>query len=230
MELNFLENGRNYKINEHHLNFYSEDVFKILNHLGLIKYKSKKRFYVTPLVNALFKPNLFLTKVDKIFFIETNFRIYVYSSKTANKAIIFILNKLIGDYEYEFEDNEDIKKIQVINTANESLLIGDLKRSSLIEIFKRGLSSEQIINFLRTYSKNGLISNIEQQLKIWEREVNVIAPVSCIYLCDFNNESDYLNFMNKVRENKIQCLWRNDSKMACCFHAKAKEIIERICR
>lgn len=258
-EMNLLEVGRFYKLNEELINKYSEDTIIILNHLGLVKYHKKKNcFCVTPLVNALFKPNLLLTTVDKMFYVETNFRIYIYSSKVTNKAILYILNKLVSMYEFEFEDDcslstdysnnnvDENKEIRSINKStnksnnksqkdksniqseSQSLLVGDLKRSALIELIKRGLTSEQIISFLKTYSKNGVVENIEQQIKMWEREVNIIVPQRSIFLYDFETQEDYKKFINKTTEAKIDCLWKNDNARACCFSIKYEEHIKRM--
>lgn len=247
-ELNLLEVGRQYKLNETLISKYSDNTFILLNHLGIIKYIKKKTnstFLVTPLINSIFMPNLLLTKIEKFFYIETNFRIYLYPSKAFNRSFQYIMTKLLGSYEFEFEDNlvnnkqliqinQDDKQESNVNNnttnnrVDNTILIGNLRRNNVTEFLKKGISATQLIDFLITYSINGLNENIQQQIRMWEREVYLINPVKSIFLYDFETQDDYLKFMEKTVEKKIECLWRNDLKRTCCFSIFNEEIIKRL--
>jgi hypothetical protein len=183
-----------------------------LDYLGLVRYNiNKKIFITTPLFGTLFESNTKMQLQEKLFYIETNFRVYVYSSNVSN-LLIFAIIKFLVDILFEFED----------------FTVTEITRRKIREAFRRGLSAAQIIKFINNHSKNGIPSNIEQQIIIWEQEKNAITAEKCNYYYEFLNQDEYLDFIRKCTAGKINIIWRNNEEMKVCIPKKHEQEIKNM--
>lgn len=202
-ELSCLEIGLAYKLPAN----LSENITQclvMLNYIGLIQYKVNYIF-VTPLTKSLFECNEYMLIKEKIFYVETNFRVYIYKEKNNYlNGLVFALIKIIVNILFDFKE----------------FLVADITRKNIRGAFKKGLTANQIIKFLSSHSKNALPSNIEQQIIIWEEEKNAIIADKCIYFWGFDSKEDYKLFIKCATERKMFILWKNDIDMKCCVHRR----------
>jgi transcription initiation factor TFIIH subunit 4 len=95
------------------------------------KKKNVKRFYVTPLIKCLFEDmsNIFDQNENYRFLIvETNFKVYAYTSSPLEKAII----EFLFEVEYIFP----------------GLIVAHITRKSIRSVLKRGITHNKVIIYI----------------------------------------------------------------------------------
>lgn len=220
-EFNLLDPGVYYKMTEDIIKKYGEEIFIFLNRIGLLKYHKKKKFYITPFIKCIFNLDLSMNVVQKVFFVESNLKIYFYKDLNKSKLIEYMLKRIVGDYEFDFD----------LSSKLDSIFIGTIKRSAIVSLIKDGFNSNVITSFINTHSINGLNENIEQQIFVWEKEVNLINPIDSYFL-KFDNKNEYEKFFKEIEKKRMIVLYKNDSNMCCCMkridELRIKEIVERL--
>jgi transcription initiation factor TFIIH subunit 4 len=110
-------------------------MFDDLCHIGIIYQRKKKssRFYPTRLATSLIKS----VQEDPVarqgyIIIETNYRVYAYTSSPLQIAILSLFLELKSRFK--------------------NMVMGVLSRESVKEAFSNGITSEQIISFLTTHA------------------------------------------------------------------------------
>lgn len=201
--------------------------------MGVIRLNKKKKFfYVTPLFNNIFEANVKMTIQEKHFYIETNFRMYVYGNMNNIKE--FKESKISSENMNQSQSQEQILIFKMllffieIRHELEGFYICDITRNKIREAFKRGINSSQIIKFLCNYSKNGVPSNVEQQIRIWEIEKNAILYEKVNFYYEFNSNEGFISFIDLCKGKKIPLLWKSDENMSVCIQKKFEEEIGKI--
>ncbi|KAK8797283.1 hypothetical protein WA158_004491 [Blastocystis sp. Blastoise] len=143
--------------------------------------------------------------------IETNFKIYVY---TSNVLYISLLQLFVE-----------------IHTILPNLACGQITRQNMREAFKCGITANQICQFLTEYSrpekKEGgkmvkcIPDNIVDQIFLWEQENNRIDPAAGLLLTDFKSTNDYQDTLEYMKDNKM-LLWSNENTDANMMVIKPK--------
>lgn len=123
------------------------------------------------------------------------------------------------DYRTQFNINL-LKTLFKIEMILPNMLIGYITRERLKRLFKNA-KSDSILQFLSDHmslksddvtevrGKKYLINeSVVNQILILEKEKNavqIIKPVICLY--DFYHENDYENYIKKMKENHIECIF-----------------------
>mmetsp|Transcript_11402 Transcript_11402/g.16833 ORF Transcript_11402/g.16833 Transcript_11402/m.16833 type:complete len:416 (+) Transcript_11402:843-2090(+) len=169
--------GQEYSMKQVNSNTISD-----LYELGLV-YKKKtksKRFYVSPyMIGLLTNTPKSYSDTEKFLTIETNFRVYAYTSSDLHIVLLSYFMHL--------------------ETRLPNLVIGSVTRGSICTALASGLGSEQIVNFLEMHSKNPLPQNIVEQLALWENERKRIEAFDSIMLDDFVDMSLYSSTLNQAK-------------------------------
>lgn len=199
--------------------------------MGVIRLNKKKKFfYVTPLFNNIFEANVKMTIQEKHFYIETNFRMYVYGNMNNIKESKE--TKVSSENMNQSQEQILIFKMLLffieIRHELDGFYICDITRNKIREAFKRGINSSQIIKFLCNYSKNGVPSNVEQQIRIWEIEKNAILYEKVNFYYEFNSNEGFISFIDLCKGKKIPLLWKSDENMSVCIQKKFEEEIGKI--
>ncbi len=171
---------------------YVEDVFR---HFGIVKVKKQskkdsKSFYVTPLIKCIFEDvgNIFENRENyKYLIVESNFKIYAYTDSPLEIEII----KFLFDINYIFP----------------GMIVGQITRSSIRRVLKRGVGFQkvfifvkiQILQFMSMHAhpqsdykssisvrkefihqkvNYNVPENVAQQILIWEEEKNAVQSES----------------------------------------------------
>lgn len=165
-----LPEGYNTEENINHLYFF--------NQFGLViiktdKKENKPKYYITPLMKALFEDmddllNNVNQEESKFIFIETNFKFFAY---TTNELQVKTLHYLF-EVEYDFP----------------GFIVGYITRNSIRNLLKKEIDSKIILDYLSLHAhKNtdcqciinneiyNINENIANQIIIWEKEKNAIT-------------------------------------------------------
>ncbi|WUR03841.1 general transcription and DNA repair factor IIH subunit TFB2 [Vairimorpha necatrix] len=208
MELSNLSSEFVYKfINQVDKNFYT-----FLNELGIIysiseKFLKQDKFVLENLF--VIKHNLFVkhdTEKSRYILIETNFKVYAYTSSTYEKSIIQLFTE--------------------IHQTLPNLIKGNLTEESLSNAFSKGVTSQQIINFIKTYSLFGDIPDtVINQIEIWESKRKRIKILPGYLYSNFLNLVDYQKFV-KFCASKDCIIDRDDERRMVIIKTEYNEIVK----
>uniref|UniRef100_A0AC35U041 General transcription factor IIH subunit 4 n=1 Tax=Rhabditophanes sp. KR3021 TaxID=114890 RepID=A0AC35U041_9BILA len=210
-----------YKINDN----WSEKLkgfFSHLRELGLIFTRKSKDgfFFLTPLLNNLAVPSTSIENMQEanknagFIMVESNYRIYAYSNNVLQLTILSAFTEML----YRFED----------------LAVGVLTRESVRRAMSVGITSKQIITFLRANSKQEAVEKygsmycvpvtISDQLSLWEQERQRITSVEAFYMENFDSNDEFKALYEFCKESDL-LLWANaDNKTLIAKATGQKQI------
>lgn len=183
-----------------------------LREFGLVFQRKRKegRYYPTRLVHniANFNSKL-LTSIPCLpedndsgyIVVETNYRVYAYTSSPLQIAILALFTELL----YHFSN----------------MVVGILTRESVRQAFRGGLTANQILSYLEQYahSKMKRIDNnnvqsilpptIVDQIKLWELERNRLTFIDGIVYNQFLSPTDYKT-LRDYAQSIGELVWENE--------------------
>ena len=226
-----------YNTNEYYSHLEHLSAFGVINSKKDSKNPSKLKYYVTPLIKCLFEDMesiLVSQENSKFLFVETNFKIYAY---TSNELEIKILEFLF-EIEYIFKE----------------FIVGYITRNSIRRVLKRGVNAIFILDYLSMHAhskveeeceingiKYNIPENVAHQIIIWEEEKNAISAfngnlfylllinlyiVQCLY--DFIDVGQYEYYLQEIKKRNITVLWENKEKRTIIVPKNCEDIIKQI--
>ena len=136
------------------------------------------------------KTNSMEIKSSKFIVLETNYKIYAYTTKIYEKSILDLFSKL------------------VYNLPN--LVKAQLDEESVSGAFSKGITGRQILKYLGEFSEY-VPPSVANQILIWEAKQHRINDRAGVLYCDFLHLSDYLRLL-KFLEEKGAVLLRDEAK------------------
>ena len=129
-------------------------------------------------------------KKDSYLVLETNFKIYAYSSQIYDRSILNLFSRAV----YVLPD----------------LVKAEFNEISARAIFEKGITAAQIVRYLKDHS-TGIPRSVEDQLIIWEGKLNRIKTIKGVLYSDFNHLSDYLQ-LEKMLGKIGAILYSNENR------------------
>ncbi|KAF3329257.1 general transcription factor IIH subunit 4 isoform X1 [Carex littledalei] len=201
LELSFHTLGQAYSANT--LTEVQRLAIKDLADLGLVKYQQGRKegcFIPTKLAT-----NLSVTLSDAssrkegFVVIETNFRMYAYSSSRLHCEIL----RLFARIEYQLPN----------------LLVGAITKESLYNAFENGITADQIVSFLqqnahpRVAEKTPAVpENVTDQMRLWENDRNRVDMTPSHLYEDFPSKDLFEACCDFARDYGC-LLWEDTKKM-----------------
>lgn len=143
-------------------------------------------------------------------FVETNFRVYAYTTSSFQTNLLSLFTHL----RYRLP----------------SMVVGHLTRDAVRQALQSGITGDQIIGYLNSHAhprmKNGAIpSNVSDEIRLWEAEQDRVKTEPGSLLTDFTTAENY----NRVLEyaNDIGAvIWKNTSKGQLVVSADGYESVK----
>lgn len=138
-------------------------------------------------------PNITKTTGEIDVFVETNFRIFAYTSSPFQTNLLGLFTHL----RYKLP----------------GMVVGILTRDAVRNALLNGITGDQIIAYLNAHAhpfmKKGVIpSNVSDEIRLWEAEQERVQMVAGILLSDFNTDASFervLSFAN----NRGAVIWNH---------------------
>ena len=181
----------------------------------------KKYYYVTPLIKCLSEDIIFNIEGNnngKFLIIETNFKIYAYTKNSLDIKIF----KFLFEVEYIFD----------------GFIQGYISRECLRKLFKMGIQSHEILNYLSNHSsdkcndycnikgvKYKIPENVAHQIIMWGDEITVLNPENVLLLYDFIDDNQYDGYMEKLKN--IEIIWTDKKNRLIAVKKKYENYIKR---
>ncbi|GMT24388.1 hypothetical protein PFISCL1PPCAC_15685, partial [Pristionchus fissidentatus] len=178
--------------NERQVNFVNH-----LRELGLIFIRKRKDgfFYLTPLLANLCLAHQNDSMVHKSgsLMVETNFRVYAYTSSSLQLAILSSFTSMT----YRFHD----------------MSVGILTRDSVRKALQVGITADQIISFLKTNSHPESANSalpipitVSDQIRLWEDERKRLLYQDATLYSGFESEKEYEDVLSFAEREDILLL------------------------
>lgn len=126
----------------------------------------------------------------KYLVLETNFKIYAYTSQSYEKSVLSLFSKT----EIEFPN----------------LVKACFDEASLMAAFNKGITGRQVIKYIQEYS-DLVPKNVIHQINIWEQKLHRIRLRNGYLYHDFIHLSDFLKVV-KFIEAKGTLIYKDESK------------------
>jgi transcription initiation factor TFIIH subunit 4 len=130
--------------------------------------------------------------------IETNYRLYAYTSSLLQIAILSLFTKL--------------------TTRFPNLVSGKLTKESITRAVKLGISSSQIISYLTAHAHPQMQKNqpfipptVMDQIRLWEYEGERVEVNNGYLMKEFSNDAEYRDLV-RYAESLGVLVWKNDEK------------------
>ena len=132
--------------------------------------------------------------------IETNYRIYAYTSSLLQIAILQLFCRL--------------------STRYPNMVAGKITRESIRRAVSMGITAEQIIVFLSTHAHPQMHKNnptmvlpptVVDQIRLWQIEGERMKATPGFLFRDFSSKEEYEGVVNFAEEVGV-LIWRNDSR------------------
>lgn len=184
----------------------SESQQKFLQHLrefGLVyqRKRKEKRYYPTRLaINLTSGVTGITTQTQRKGFImvETNYRIYAYTDSPLQIALLALFCEML----YRFNN----------------VAVANLSRDSVRAALMRGITAEQIINFLKSHSHPEMLKStpvipptITDQIRLWELERDRFKFNDGVLYSQFLSQGDFELLRDYARDSGV-LTWDNPSK------------------
>jgi transcription initiation factor TFIIH subunit 4 len=163
---------------------------------------SSRRFYPTRLATTLTSnaspivSNVEEAEEKGYVILETNYRIYAY---TSNPLRIAVLNLFV-----------------TLKSRFPNLVMGVITRDSVKSALANGITAEQIIAYLMHHAHPQMWKNdpllpvtVTDQIRLWEREKNRVASEEGSLYTDFTSLADFELVRNYAKESGV-LLWQNE--------------------
>lgn len=177
---------------------------QLLREIGLAfqRKRKSKRFYPTRLAinlgTAVTGNESSISQGKGYLVIETNYRIYAYTDSVLQIALISLFTE--------------------IKSRFPEFTVGILSRESVQQALACGISSDQIIEFLKTRAHPQMLSNtpilpstITDQIKLWEIERDRLRYTEGVLYNQFLSQADF-EMLRKYADEQNVLLWANTQK------------------
>lgn len=142
-------------------------------------------------------PNVTKTTGEIHIFVETNFRVYAYTTSNFQTNLLALFTHL--------------------RCKLPGLVVGHLTRDAVRSALMNGITAQQIIAYLNAHAhprmKRGIIpSNVSDEILLWEAEQERVKLQPGVWLSDFSSQSSFERvFMYAA--NTLRCvLWHNSDR------------------
>eukprot|EP01133_Synstelium_polycarpum_P013221 gene13221-15532_t len=160
---------------------------------------------------------VYLNTLDKdqgYIVLETNFRLYAYTSSTLQISLLSLFVKLL----YKLPN----------------LTVGILTRESIRTAFLHGITADQIIDFIRQNAhpnlvKSGFPDTVFEQLRIWESERNRIIYKKGVLFNSFPT-TDSFNATLAYSKDLSYFLWSDEPRKILVVSDQGSEAIRNFIR
>ncbi|KAJ4846570.1 RNA polymerase II transcription factor B 52 kDa subunit [Turnera subulata] len=208
LELSFHVTGEAYNMNT--LSDIQGIMIKDLADLGLVKLQQgRKESWFIPTKLAT---NLSVSLSDSSFrkqgfvVVETNFRMYAYSTSKVHCAILRFFAKV----EYQLPN----------------LIVGAITKESLYDAFKKGITADQIISFLQQNAHPRVAEkipsvpeNVTDQIRLWEADLNRVEMIPSHFYDEFPSRDVFEAACDYAREWS-GLLWEDSKRMRLVVKAE----------
>ncbi|KAK6932556.1 Transcription factor TFIIH subunit p52/Tfb2 [Dillenia turbinata] len=216
LELSFHATGEAYNVNT--LTEFQKCIIKDLADLGLVKLQQGRKeswFIPTKLASNLSVSLSDTSSREQGFVVvETNFRMYAYSSSKLNCEILRLFSRI----EYQLPN----------------LIVGAITKESLYDAFENGISAEQIISFLQQNAHPRVAErvpsvpeNVTDQIRLWESDLNRVEMMSAYVYDDFPSRDVF----ESACDFDSGLLWEDSKKMRMVvkgeIHMHMREYLRR---
>lgn len=130
--------------------------------------------------------------------IETNYRLYAYTSSLLQIAVLSLFTNL--------------------TTRFPNLVSGKLTRASITRAVRTGISSNQIISYLESHAHPQMQKSVPflpptvmDQIRLWEYEGERVETTNGYLMKDFGSEAEYRDVV-KIAGDYGVLVWRDDDK------------------
>lgn len=183
-----------------------------LTDLGIVYMSEPSRFYPTRLATtltsdagALLSSSSFASDLPAnstaskgYIIVETNYRLYAYTSSVLQIAILNLFANL--------------------NRRFPNLVSGKLTKTSIQRAISYGITAEQIISYLTTHahpqmqkSKQILPPTVVDQIRLWQIEGDRMTATNGFFMKDFRDFAEYEDAM-KYADALGVLVWKSDAK------------------
>ncbi|KAL5011470.1 hypothetical protein ScPMuIL_010021 [Solemya velum] len=184
----------------------SESQLKFLQHLrefGLVYQRKRKsqRYYPTSLAINLASGLSTLTADTRragYIVVETNYRVYAYTDSPLQVALIALFCQML----YRFPN----------------MSVGNLSRDSVRDALIRGITAEQIVNFLRVHSHPEMLKKepvlpptVTDQIRLWELERDRFKFTDGVLYNQFISQTDF-ELLRDYAKDMAVLVWENPVK------------------
>jgi transcription initiation factor TFIIH subunit 4 len=193
-----------------------ESFYSFLDSLGIIvlvnRKVSKNSDLTQFIVNTaeLFDQNNLANK--KFISLETNFKIYAYTSRSYEKSVLSLFSKTC--------------------CTLPNLIKAVFDEESIINAFSKGITSKQIVKYLQDYCEN-VPKNIINQITIWEQKQHRIRIRNGFLYHDFIHMSDF-NGIVRFLEAQGSLIYKDENRRVIVAeertHEEVKEFIAELNR
>lgn len=145
--------------------------------------------------------------------VETNYRIYAYTNSHLQISLLALFSELL----YKFPN----------------MVVASITRESVREAYKIGITSQQIINFLRGNAhpqianrKPMLPETITDQINFWYNERNRLTLTEGVFYGQFNSEEEFF-FLKTYAKDMDAVIWANDQKRIMVVKKNSHDMIKK---
>jgi transcription initiation factor TFIIH subunit 4 len=195
-----------------------------LSSFGLIYSPDDSQFYPTRLSTTLTSDASALRSISSGFdnvtargqqakgfiVIETNYRLYAYTSSPLQIAVLALFTKL--------------------STRYPNMVAGRVTRESIRRAIEHGITSDQIISYLSTHAHPQmrkklpvLPPTVVDQIRLWQIENERMKATPGFLFKEFATQQEYENVAKYAEEMGV-LIWKSDSKR--CFFASKYEALK----
>lgn len=216
LELNFSTHGRDYSTQG--FDEVISNFLQILREIGLVFLRSRKdgRFYPTrfaiDLASGLRDVTIDVHRKGFII-VESNYRLYAYTDSRLQIALI----ALFCEMNYKFPN----------------VVIGLITRDSVKQALKKGMSAQQIINYLMMHvhptvkdSPNPIPPTVIDQIFLWEREREKCIFTEGRLYSQFNSQTDF-DLLRKYADDHGSLLYDNANSRVMVVHEDGHEGVRK---
>ena len=133
--------------------------------------------------------------------IETNYRLYAYTTSSLQIAILSLFTRLTGRYP--------------------NLVAGKITRQSVRDAVAMGITADQIVSFLNTHAHTQMRRNnpvlpasVVDQIRLWQIEGERMKATNGYLFKDFASQTEYEDVCRYARDLGVLA-WRSDAKRKC---------------
>lgn len=195
-QLSFSTLGKAYPIGSH------GTFVQHLRQIGLVYQRKHTSPWFYPTRNAI----NFITagsnskgeKKEGYIMVETNFRIYAYTSAELDIALVALFSEPLHRFS--------------------NFLVGHITRESVHTALQNGISAQQILDFLQTHAHPQMLKNmpvlpstVTDQLILWEMERQRLGTEDGVLYSQFLSDVDF-NVVNDYAKQIGATIWSNPSK------------------
>jgi len=149
--------------------------------------------------------------------VETNFRMYAYSTSKLHCEIL----RLFSRVEYQLPN----------------LIVGAITKESIYGAFENGITAEQIISFLKQNAHPRVADkipavpeNVTDQIRLWETDRNRVEMIPSHLYEDFPSKEWFEQCCDHARDHGY-LLWEDSRRMRLIvrgeFHPEMREFLRR---